>query len=79
MDDIKLPKRKRIRNHITDRIYNQDIGMEFAIEKCAMLVIKSGTEKIEEPNEEKIRIFRERETYKYLGKLEEEMKENKWR
>ena len=24
------------------RIYNQDIGMEFGIEKCAMLVMKSG-------------------------------------
>ena len=24
------------------RIYSQDIGMEFCIEKCAMLVIKSG-------------------------------------
>ena len=24
------------------RIYSQDIGMEFGIEKCAMLVMKSG-------------------------------------
>ena len=24
------------------RIYSQDIGMEFGIEKCAILIIKSG-------------------------------------
>ena len=28
----------------TIRIYSQDIGMEFGIEKCAMLVIKKGEE-----------------------------------
>ena len=36
------------------RIYNQDIEMEFSIEKCAMLVMKSGkrhvTEGMEQPN-----------------------------
>ena len=26
-------------------IYNKDIGMEFCIEKCAMLMIKSGRKK----------------------------------
>ncbi len=35
------------------RIYSQDVGMEFGIENCAMLVMKSGkrrmTEKIELP------------------------------
>ena len=36
------------------RIYSQDIGMEFGIEKCALLVMKSGkqhlTDGIEQPN-----------------------------
>ena len=48
--------------------------MEFGIDKCAMLVMKSGkrrmTEKIELPNQEKIRTLGEKETYKYLGILE---------
>ena len=48
--------------------------MEFGIEKCAMLIMRSGkrhmTEGIEQPNQEKIRIPREKETYKYLGILE---------
>ena len=48
------------------RIYSLDIDMEFDIEKCAMLIIKSGkqqmTEKIELPNQDKIRTDREKET-----------------
>ena len=56
------------------RIYSQDIGMEFGINKCAMLVMKSGkrylTEGIELPNHNKIRTLGENETYKYLGILE---------
>ncbi len=43
MDDIKLfaKNEKELETFIhTVRIYNQDIGMEFGIEKCAMLVIK---------------------------------------
>ena len=56
------------------RIYRQDIGMEFGIEKCAMLVMKSGkrhlTDGIEIPNKDKIRTLGEKETYKYLGNLE---------
>ena len=56
------------------RIYNQDIRMEFGIEKCAMLVMKSGkrhiTEGMELPNHDKIRTLEENETYKYLGILE---------
>ena len=56
------------------RIYSQNIGMEFGIEKCAMLVIKSGkrqqTVGMERPNQDKIRTLGEKETYKYLGILE---------
>ena len=48
--------------------------MEFGIEKCAMLVMKSGkrhmTDGIELPNHDKIRTLKENETYKYLGILE---------
>ena len=56
------------------RIYSQDIGMEFGIEKCAMFVMKSGkrhlTDRMELPNQDKIRTLAENETYKYLGILE---------
>ena len=49
------------------RIYSQDIGMEFSVEKCAMLVMKSGkqyiTEGVEQPNQV-IRMLGEKETYK---------------
>ena len=56
------------------RIYSQDIGMEFGIEKCAMLVMKSRkrhlTDGIEILNQDKIRTLGEKRTYKYLGILE---------
>ena len=41
------------------RIYSQDMRMEFGLEKCSMLIMKSGkseiTEGIELPNKEKVR------------------------
>ena len=44
-DDIKLfaknEKELETLIHVV-RIYSQDIGMEFGIEKCAMLEMKSG-------------------------------------
>ena len=50
------------------RIYSQDIGIEFGIEKCAMLVMKSGkrhlTGGMELRNQDKIRLLAENETYK---------------
>ena len=45
MDDIKLlaKNEKELETLIhTVRIYNRDIGMEFGLEKCAKLVMKSG-------------------------------------
>ena len=55
-------------------IDSQDTGMEFVIKKCAMLVMKSGkrhmTDGMELPNEDKIKMLGENETYKYLGILE---------
>ena len=48
--------------------------MEFGVEKCAMLVMKSGkrntTDGIELPNQDKIRTLKENDAYKYLGILE---------
>ena len=45
MDDIKLFAKKEKEQETlihAVRIYSQDIGIEFGIEKCAMLVMKSG-------------------------------------
>ena len=77
MDDIKLfaKNEKELGTLIhAVRIYSQDIGMEFGIEKCAMLVMKSGkrhmTDGMELPNHDRIMTLEEKETYKYLGILE---------
>ena len=77
MDDIKLfAKNERELETLIHavRIYSQDIGMEFGIEKCAMLVMKSGkrhmTDGMEQPNHDRIRTLAEKETYKYLDILE---------
>ena len=77
MDDIKLfAKNERELETLTQtvRIYSQAIGTEFGIEKCVMLVMKSGkrlmTEIMELPYQEKIRTLGEKDTYKYLGILE---------
>ena len=76
MDGIKLfaKNEKELETLIhAVRIYSQDIGMEFGIEKCAMLVMKSDkrhmTDGMELPNHDKIRTLRENKTYKYLGIL----------
>ncbi len=79
MDDIKLfaknEKEEETLIHAV-RIYSQDVGMEFGIEKCEMLVMKSGkrhmTDEMELPNQDKIRTLGVNETYKYLGILEAE-------
>ena len=75
MDDIKLfakIKKKTLIDAV--RIYIQDIGMEFGMEKCAMLVIKSGKRHLMDrmalPNQDKIRTLGEKETYKYMRILE---------
>ena len=77
MDDIKLfaKNEKELKTLIRAvRIYSQDIGMEFGIGKCAILVMKSDkrhmTDGMELPNHDKIRTLEENETYKYLGILE---------
>ena len=77
MDDIKLfaKNEKELETLIhAVRIYSQDIGMEFGLEKCAMLVMKRGkrhlTDGMELLNQDKIRTLTENETNKYLGILE---------
>ena len=77
IDDIKLfaknEKELETLTH-TVRIYSRDIGMEFGIEKCALLVMKSGrrqlTDGMELLNKDKIKMLAENDTYKYLGILE---------
>ena len=72
MDDIKLfaKNEKELETLIhAVRIYSQDIGLEFGIKKCAMLVKKSDkrhmTDGMELSNHERIRTLEENETYKY--------------
>ena len=77
MENIKLfaKNEKELETLIqTMRIYSQDILMEYGIEKCAMLAMKSGkrhmTEGVELRNQVVIRTLGETKTYKYLGILE---------
>ena len=75
MDDIKLcgkngKKKKKLKTLIhAVRIYSQDITME----KCAMLIMKSGkrylTDGMEQSNREKIRTFGEKENLQILGDI----------
>ena len=74
MDGIKLfaKNEKELETLIhAVRIYSQDIGMEFGIETCTMQVMKIGklhlTDRMELPNQDKIRTLWEKKTYKYLG------------
>ena len=76
MNDIKLfaKNEKDLETLIeTVRIYCQDIGMEFSIEKCAMPVMSSGkwdmSEGVEQTNPVIIRTLIEKETYSYSGIL----------
>ena len=77
MDDLKLYSRseKGLDSLVqTVRVFSEDIGMEFGIEKCAMLVIERGkivkSVGIELPDHRIIRSLQEGESYKYLGILE---------
>ena len=57
----------------TVRVFSEDIGMEFGIEKCAMLVMEKGkimkSVGIELPDG-KVKSLQDGESYKYLGILE---------
>ena len=77
IDDIKLfaknEKELETLIHVL-RKYTQDKGMEYGIEKCAILEMKSGkrhlTDGTELQNQDQIRTLGEKETYKYLAILE---------
>ena len=67
MNDIKLfAKNKNELETLIQavRIYSQDIGMEYDIEKCTILIMKNGkqdmTKGMELPNPGKIRTFRKK-------------------
>ena len=55
------------------RVFSNDIGMEFGIEKCAMLAMEKGkiveSVGIELPDGKVIKSLQEGENYKYLGIL----------
>ena len=77
MDDLKLYSRseKGLDSLVqTLRVFSEDVGMEFGIEKCAMLVMEKGkTVKsvgTELPNGKVIKSLQKGESYKYLGILE---------
>ena len=77
MDDLKLHSRieKGLDSWIqTIRVFKEDIGMEFGIEKYAMFVKEKGkivkSVGIELPDGQVIKSLQERESYKYLGILE---------
>ena len=61
---------KDLETLIYTRIYSQDIGIEFGIEKYAILVMKSGNrqirERIELPKQERIRMRGEKKNHKCL-------------
>ena len=55
----------------TVRVFSQDIGMEFGIEKCAILVMEKGkivkSVGIELSDGKVIKSLQEGESYKYFG------------
>ena len=77
VDDFKLfAKNKNEQETVIQagRIYSKYRGMEFDREIFPILIMESGKRQmadgIEQPNQEKIRTFGEKETYKYLEILE---------
>ena len=78
MDDLKLYSRseKGLDSLVqTVRVFSEDIGMEFGIEKCAMLLMEKGkvvkSVGIELPDGKVvIKSLQEGENYKYLRILE---------
>ena len=77
MDDLKLYSRseKGLDSLVqTVRVFSEDIGMKFGIEKCTMLVMEKGkimkSVGIELPNSKVIKSLQEGESYKCLGILQ---------
>ena len=54
------------------RIYNQDIGMEFGMDKCVMQIMRSGKRQMTGKNEiSKIRTLGQKETYTHQTREDE--------
>ena len=77
MDDIKLfTKNKKALETLIRALktYSENTRKEFGVEICAMLIMKSEkrqmTEETELPNQGKIKMLGEKDTYKYLEILE---------
>ena len=79
MDDLKLYAKTREELELlvnTVRTYSEDIGMEFGIDKCAILTMQRGkiteSEGITMPDKNVINQIKTEEAYKYLGVLQAE-------
>lgn len=77
MDDLKLLSKSEKELHSYSQsvqVFSEDIGMEFSIERCAILVIKEewiiNTFTIELPDGKAIKSLGEDESYMYLGILD---------
>ena len=75
MNDLRLYSRsEKVQTVQTVCVFSEDIGMEFGIEKCAILVMKKGkivkSVDIELPDGKVIKSLQEGESYRYLGILE---------
>ena len=77
MDELKLYSRSEKGLDLlaqTVRVFSEDIGMEFGMERCVMLVMETGkiinSVGIELPDGKVIKSLQEGESYKYLGVLE---------
>ena len=78
MDDLKLFEKtkkgmKSLRN--TVRLFSEDIGMQFGVDKCAITALKRGKHYSSKndiifENQDTIRSLDEKNCYKYLGILE---------
>ena len=78
MDDLKLfEKTKRDMESLmnTVRLFSEDIGMQFGVDKCAITALKRGKHYSSKndiifENQDTIRSLDEKNCYKYLGILE---------
>ena len=77
MDDLKLySKSERALDCLvqTVKIFSKDIGIQFEIDKCTILVMKKvkivKSVNIQMPNDKVFKSIEEGESYKYLGVLE---------
>ena len=85
MDDIKLlAKNEQELKSLIQSVsaYNDDTGIQFGIEKCAMLIIKSGkleiTEKWNNEMKKKSRMLKKMEADKYMRILEANAIKQAW-